>query len=258
MSDVATARGQRFLDRDFRWRGTDVSRMEAFADAVFALVLALLFLRATPPENIGELKATMKGLLPFVVTFVLLAMVWVDHHRFFRRYGLVDKTTFFGNLALLFLVLFYAYPLKFLFTLLSVMWFGPIGTLDATSMTAGQEAGDPHRMMLFYGSGFGAIYLTFVLLYWHAFRRADDLGLDEVERHATITSMLECLVLVGFALLSLGFVALDQPATSGLVYFGIGPCMALLGWRRGAAQRVLVRARGAGRDDTARPAAPAI
>lgn len=245
MSEALPGKARRFLDPDFRWRGTEVSRMEAFADAVFALVLALLFLRATPPENIGELKAAMKGLLPFAITFALLAMVWVEHHRFFRRYGLSDKTTFFGNLGLLFLVLVYAYPLKFVFTLLCVLWLGPIGTLTAESMTAGQESGDAQRMMAFYGAGLGAIYLTFALLYRHALRRADDLGLDRVERHATTTSMLECLVLVAFALLSLLLVAANEPGWSGMIYFGIGPAMAVLGWRRGVAQHRLVQERRA-------------
>jgi hypothetical protein len=242
MQDGEPVRGRRFLDRGFRWRSHEVSRIEAFADAVFALVLGLLFLRAIPPETIGDLKATMKGLLPFAVTFALLAMVWVEHHRFFRRYGLVDKTTFFGNLGLLFLVLFYAYPLKFLFTLLCVVWFGPIGSLTGESMTAGSGAGDSTRMMVFYGAGFGAIYATFALLYWHALRRAADLGLDAVERHATVTSIQASLVLVGFATASLVLALVGQPAASGLVYFGIGPTMFVLHWRRGAAQQRLAGA----------------
>jgi Endosomal/lysosomal potassium channel TMEM175 len=235
---------RRLLDRHFRWRGLEVSRMEAFADAVFAIVLALLFLQSEPPANLDDLKAAMKALLPFAVTFLLLTMVWVDHHRYFHRYGLFDKTTFFGNLWLLFLVLVYAYPLKFLFTMMSVMWFGPIGNLTRQSMSVGTDELDGVRLMTFYGIGFGAIYATFALLYRHALRRGEDLGLDAVERHLTVSSMLECLVLVAFALLSVLLAWIATTGVSGLVYFGIGPAMGLLGWRRGAALRRLLAVRG--------------
>src|ERR1051325_5431608 len=129
MAEEHPPRARRFLDADFRWRGTDVTRMEAIADAVFALVLALLFLQAAPPANFREVKTALFSFLPFAMTFTLLAMVWIEHYRLFRRYALTDKSTFFGNLLLLFLVLFYAYPLKFLFTLMCVQLFGPIGEL---------------------------------------------------------------------------------------------------------------------------------
>ena len=245
MQTATAPQARRWLDRDFRWRGTDVSRMEAFADAVFAIVLALLFLQTKVPANFGELKAAMKGLLPFGVTFVLLAMVWLDHHRFFRRYGLRDRTTMFGNLALLFLVLVYAYPLKFLFTALAVQWLGPIGEMTPAAIAVGSIAGDEYRLLVFYGIGFGAIYLTLTMLYWHALRRAGDLQLDDVERHDTVSSMLECGVLLGFAMLSatLALLRIGPPALAGFIYFGICPSMAVLGWRRGVGHARLVAAR---------------
>ncbi len=237
-------RAARSLDHGFRWRGTDVSRMEALADAVFALVLALLFLQATPPASVADLVATLKGLVPFAITFALLAMVWVDHHRFFRRYGLRDKSTFYGNLLLLGLVLFYAYPLKFLFTFLCVGMFGPIGVLDAEGMARGLDQGGL-VMMLFYSGGFAAIYGTFAWLYGHALRRGDELGLDAVERFMTVTSIQQCLVMVGFGLLSMALALLGNAPLSGIIYFGIGPAMGLHGWRRGVGQERLLRARGA-------------
>lgn len=220
--------------------------MEALADAVFALVLALLFLQSTPPTSFRELAAALKALVPFAVTFTLLAMVWVDHHRYFRRYGLRDKATFYGNLVLLALVLFYAYPLKFLFTFLCVGVLGPIGELSAESMSVGMRELGSTNLMLVYSTGFGAIYTTFTLLYRHALRRADELGLDAVERHMTVTSIAACLVLVGTALLSVLLALLGSVAGSGFVYFVIGPAMTVLHWRRGNAQERLVQQRGAG------------
>jgi hypothetical protein len=242
MTDDPPRRARRLLDPDFRWRASEVTRMEAMGDAVFALVLALLFLQAAPPMNLRELKATLMSLVPFAITFTLLAMVWVDHHRFFRRYALADKTVFYGNLFLLFLVLFYAYPLKFLFTMLCVRMFGPIGDMDVDSILVGKDVLSGNALMAVYSIGFGAIYTTIALLYRHALRRADDLGLDEVERYATVSSILECLVLVGFAVVSMALTLWDS-ALAGLVYFGIGPCMGWLGYRRGRGQERLVAAR---------------
>lgn len=242
--DSVPSLARRWLDPHFRWRGTDVSRMEAFADAVFAIVLALLFLQAKPPENLGELKAAMLALVPFAVTFTLLAMVWVEHHRFFRRYGLRDKATFFGNLWLLFLVLVYAYPLKFLFTLLFVWWVAPIGALTTVQATRGEAELGPVTLMIFYGAGFGAIYGTYGLLYAHALRRAGDLGLDAVERHLTVTSLIECGVYVGVAGLSLAIAACGSPFWSGMIYCALGPTMAVAGALRGSALQRLVARRG--------------
>jgi hypothetical protein len=48
----------------------------------------------------------------------VLYSVWCDHYVFFRRYGLQDYLTMHLSAVLLFVVLFYVYPLKFLFTAL--------------------------------------------------------------------------------------------------------------------------------------------
>ena len=45
-------------------------------------------------------------------------LIWRGHYRFSRRYGLEDPYTVFLNVVLLFLVLFFVYPLKFVFTML--------------------------------------------------------------------------------------------------------------------------------------------
>jgi len=231
---------QRWLDRHFRWRGTEVTRMEAFADSVFALVLALTFLQEVP-KSFGQLKEAIWGLIPFGITFVILAMIWADHHLFFRRYGLRDKTTFHGNLLLLFLIMVFAFPLKFLFTSLLVMWFGPIGNLTEQTISQGVAPGDDTLMMIFYSSGFGGIYAILWVMYRHALRRADDLRLDDVERHATMTSMLNCLVYVGFAMASIALMLLTASSPiAGLIYGGIGPVMfALHFWRDRQFKRLL-------------------
>jgi hypothetical protein len=227
-------RPPRRLDADFRWRGGEVSRLEAFSDAVFAIVLALLFLRAAPPESFADLRAAMKGLVPFAATFAIIAYIWVEHWLFSRRYGLCDATTTWLNLVLLFLLLFYAYPLKFLFTLLTVVALGPIGELTQARLLAGLDGpADAERLFVDYGLGYGAIFLVLALLYLHAWRCRAALALDPIEVLLTRSGLTQCLVQAGLAgvsvLLSLTYgVAWGVP---GWVYVAIGPILTWHGVR---------------------------
>ena len=58
----------------------------------------------------------MVGFVPFALMFAMVCWIWYEHNLFFRRYGLQDPWTVFLNCVLLFVVLFYVYPLKFLTT----------------------------------------------------------------------------------------------------------------------------------------------
>ena len=101
----------------FRWRGGEISRVEGFSDAVFAFAVTLLVVSLEVPRTFNELAGAMRGFSPFAVCFTLLIVIWREHYVFFRRYGLQDNTTIWLNAALLFVTLFYVYPLKFVFTL---------------------------------------------------------------------------------------------------------------------------------------------
>ena len=57
--------------------------------------------------------------------FAALILVWSYHYRLFSRFDLEDLWTIVLNSVLLFLVLFYVYPLKFLMTML----IGPNGVM---------------------------------------------------------------------------------------------------------------------------------
>src|ERR1041385_352557 len=104
-------------NKSFRLRGDEVRRIEAFSDAVFAFAVTLLIVSLEVPKNFEELMVTMRGFFAFGVSFILLMMIWYEQNIFFRRYGMDDLRTVVLNSTLIFLVLFYVYPLKFLFTL---------------------------------------------------------------------------------------------------------------------------------------------
>ena len=106
------------------WRSHEIIRIEALSDAVFAFAVTLLVVALEVPHTFGELWDKMHGFFAFAISFALLFHVWYAQHTFFRRYGLQDGVTVLLNGLLLFLVLFYMYPLKFLFTLLMNEMFG--------------------------------------------------------------------------------------------------------------------------------------
>ncbi|MEO6593967.1 MAG: TMEM175 family protein [Planctomycetota bacterium] len=243
MSDADLPPAPRLLDRHFRWRGSDVSRLEGFSDAVFAIVLALLFLRAAPPETFTDLKAAMKALVPFAASFAIIAYVWIEHWLFSRRYDLHDGWTTFLNLLLLFLLLFYAYPLKFLFTLICIAVFGPIGSVTREHLLQGFEGeGDLVRLFVFYGVGYGAIFGVIALMYVRALMLEKRLGLNAVERFLTRAGIWQCLLQSGVAAVSIAVALIGIELNAGLpgwVYGAIGPAMAVHGMWEGRRVRAL-------------------
>jgi hypothetical protein len=140
--------------KGFRWRGGDVSRIEGFSDAVFAFALTLLVVSLEVPRNFEGLVRTMEGFPAFGVSFVFLMGIWYVHYTFFRRYGLEDATTMVLNAVLMFVVLFYIYPLKFLFTLLinGLLLNGVLGWDVHVGIDF--QGLDMSALMLIYGAAF--------------------------------------------------------------------------------------------------------
>ena len=85
-------------------RKHDITRVEAFSDAVFAFALTLLVVSLDVPQSYDELIRLMAGFVPFACSFALLTWLWYEHNVFFRRYGLQDPYTVTLNAVLLFVV----------------------------------------------------------------------------------------------------------------------------------------------------------
>src|SRR5207248_6307362 len=86
----------------------------------FALTLLVVSLEV--PHTFADLVAAMRGFPAFALTFAALMVVWARHYYFFRYYGLDDSATIVLKTMLLFVVLFYVYPLKFLCNI----WLSPL------------------------------------------------------------------------------------------------------------------------------------
>src|ERR1041384_1409642 len=133
------------VQNGFRLRGLgEVSRIEALSDGVIAFAITLLVVSLEVPRTFDELLVTMRGFLAFAITFGMLFHVWFVQYHFFRRYGLNDNFVIWMTALLLFVVLFYVYPLKFMWTLIVNAFFG-FGTTvqgangqDETGVRAGR------------------------------------------------------------------------------------------------------------------------
>ena len=84
--------------------------------------------RSKSPTNFADLRPSSIGFPAFAVTFSVICWIWYEHYLLFRRYDLEDGFTVVLNCILLFLVVFYAYPMKFMFTRLisgTLLGIGP-------------------------------------------------------------------------------------------------------------------------------------
>ena len=117
MFRAARVKHDREVKDGFRQRGLEVTRLESFSDAVFGFALTLLVVSLDVPKTVGDLFDAMRGFPAFALCFLFLALIWNSHYQFCRRYGLDDGRTRFLTCVLLFVVLFYIYPLKFLFNI---------------------------------------------------------------------------------------------------------------------------------------------
>ena len=104
------------VDLAFRARGSEVSRLEGFSDAVFGFAITLLVISGKAPDSFAELLAMSHAVLPFLASFWVLFVIWRAQFDFFRRYGLEDRRTIRLTGMLLSIVLLAVYPVRFLAT----------------------------------------------------------------------------------------------------------------------------------------------
>ena len=216
-------------DHGFRWRGREISRIEGLSDAVFAFAVTLLVVSLEAPKRFDDLLRLMHGFVSFGICFALLLMIWHAQYIYFRRYALDDMPSFMLNAALLFVVAFYVYPLKFLFSIFVNALTG-YHELDAAGKVIQQMTGRDWRpLMEIYSAGFIALYVIFALLYRHAYRLRHELELTPMEVYETRGVVQENLLMIGIGTISLVLALLNAPQLSGMTYVLIGPLQTWLG-----------------------------
>ncbi len=188
-------------DGDFKVRGKDISRIEGLSDAVFGFAITLLAISLEVPKTSSEVVHALTGAIPFGVTFFMLFNIWRLQFNYFRRYGLEDAKLVWLTAVLLFVLLIYIFPLKFIITVLtSKLMYG--SAFHRRTVLA--DADIPQIFMAF-GFGMAAVFAVFGAMYDHAYRLRDDLQLSELEifdtrEFATNTTRVSILGLsIGFA-----------------------------------------------------------
>ena len=82
------------------------NRLEAFSDGVFAIAITLLVLELHVPEpgsgELGhELLAQWPSYAAYLVTFLTIGIIWINHHAAFSRLRSADHSILMLNLLLL-------------------------------------------------------------------------------------------------------------------------------------------------------------
>jgi hypothetical protein len=219
----------------------EVSRIEGFSDAVFAFAVTLLVVSLEVPHTFAELWTAMREFFAFAICFALLFQVWWRHFNFFRRYGLEDATTIVLTGILLFVVLFYVYPLKFVFKLVVDEIFGFAPHIDSGEPVI--RSTDTPRLMQIYSGGVVAVFGVFALMYANAFRRRADLGLDAAQVLDARLNIVDNAGIASIGVLSVSIATFGGPwaaaAIAGPIYFLIGPFKFALGSYSASARRRL-------------------
>lgn len=200
----------------------DVARIEAFSDAVFGFALTLLVVSLEVPRTYDDMMTSVRALPAFAASFAILLMIWQEHHQFFRRYGVHDGPTIWINGLLLFVVLFYVYPLKFLMTML----LGPEGVLLG-GRPAGVTGHQVPGLMVMYGAGFISVFVLLAALHCRALTRLRKEPEPAVDLKALRMHLGACFVYVAVGVFSVA-IARFGPWTwaagaAGFSYALIGP-----------------------------------
>jgi uncharacterized membrane protein len=172
-------------------------RLAAFSDGVFAVLITVLVLELRPPETptFAALVALWPTWLSYAVSYLFIAIVWVNHH-YLLRYA-TDATP--GLLWFNFAHLFSMSLLP-----LSTAWM-------AVSRLAPQP-------VAFYAAVFFLVNATYIALIWELIDRPGGEGVPAKTRRIMHWRSIATLCLFGLA----AVVALKFPVT------GLGICIACL------------------------------
>lgn len=172
-----------------------LNRFEAFSDGVFAIAVTLLVLeikapdlsQATSSEAITKLlQVFLPHILSYITSFIVIGVLWINHHALFHFLKRVDRTVLVINLLLLMCVAFIPYP---------------------TALIG--EFGSSLPVVVFYGLSLALTGFVYNLLWFyvvHRYIRSEGLIHQRSTRKATIWSLsypISYLIAAGLAFVSL-------------------------------------------------------
>jgi uncharacterized membrane protein len=141
-----------------------VNRLEAFSDGVFAIAITLLVLEIHVPEaGAGGLWHALTeewtSFAAFAVSFLVIGIVWINHHGVIDHLQRTNRTVLYLNLLLLFSVAFLPFPTGLL----------------AEHLDAGI---DEEVAAAVYMGAMSLLAVSFSMLWTYITRRRQELGVD--------------------------------------------------------------------------------
>lgn len=82
----------------------DKDRLLAFSDGVLAIIITIMVLELHAPEaaNLEALQGLLPKFLAYVLSFIYVAIYWVNHHHMMYTVERVNGAVLWANIALLF------------------------------------------------------------------------------------------------------------------------------------------------------------
>jgi len=193
-------------------RPHNIGRIEALSDAVFAFAATLLVVSLGTDASDSIIDIDFRLFAGFAISFFVLLTFWFLHYNFFRRTTYMDNWIIALNGMLLFVVLYYVFPLKSLIN----SWFASQG------MTPDKLAG----LFELYGLGFALVFLCFSLMYLRASKKEKQtdasLNLLFYARHFAIFMVVAIIsILTAYTQIGINF------GLPGILYSILGPLCAL-------------------------------
>ena len=216
------------LNRDgvFYLRGENMSRLETFVDAAFAFAITMLVISVDNiPDNYDDFVTALLQTPAFIACFFQLAMFWMGHRAWSRRYALETTGTLWTSLLLVAGVLVIVYPLR-------VMFSAGFGFLSNEHLPVPFQLSfeQIRSIFLFYGTGFGVLCALIASLFWQALKHANHLALTPLEHFSTRIDITSWLILSGTGWVSC-LIALsvngEWVVLAGWLYAGLGIVMPL-------------------------------
>jgi uncharacterized membrane protein len=199
--------------------GLSIERIVFFSDAVIAIAITLLAIDLKLPEG-GEqtgqplaplLSALAPRYLAFVISFAVIAVYWIAHHRMFRFITAFNGVLLFLNM----LFLFFVVQLPFLASVL-----GTHGNLSSATAL--------------YALGLAAMGFSSAALWMYAVRKG--LARPDLPRGLATYMALRALIVSIIFLASIP-IALFSPAVAQLSWIAIVPAQRILARRMAHAAR---------------------
>ena len=118
-ADSAAQRARRALNPLSVAGNLEYDRVLFFSDAVFAIAITLLVVDIRVPDIVTntaqELSAAKGRIISFAISFLVIGLFWMGHHRLFRYIAALDRRLIFINLLCLGTIAFLPYPTALLF-----------------------------------------------------------------------------------------------------------------------------------------------